>query len=131
MFQHLNQALQTHISSTKHVSHLSNRLLESSVLLFLCMSVCVFLWQYLLICLSPVTAVACTGAAVLFPDIANTLMLYRVPGTSEVKPDWGAAEDITLVLRTIPEWTSFKVISYQSTCPAEGDQRTRSPEDPT
>lgn len=71
----------------------------------------------------------CTEAAVLFPDVANTLMLYRVPGTSELKPDWVAAKPIILVLRTNPELTSSRVTSYQSTCPREGDQSTRNPDD--
>lgn len=56
-----------------------------------------------------------TGAAFLFPAEATTLTVYSVPGTREVKPDWGAAEPMILVLRWDPELLSFRVTSYQST----------------
>lgn len=51
----------------------------------------------------------------MFPAIATTLTLYRVPGTRELKPDWGAAEPMILVLRVDPELVSSRVRSYQST----------------
>lgn len=57
----------------------------------------------------------CTGAALLFPDEATTLMLYRVPGTRELNLDWGDAKPMTLMLREDLELVSSRVTSYQST----------------
>lgn len=75
-------------------------------------------------CCWPVAAAMCTGAALLFPAVATTLRLYRVPGTRELKPDWGAAVPETRVLRLDPEVVSFRLTSYQSTWPQERDQDT-------
>ncbi len=64
---------------------------------------------------SPVAADLWTGAALLFPAVATTLTEYRVPGRRELKPDWGAAEPMILVLWVDPELVSSRVTSYQST----------------
>lgn len=53
--------------------------------------------------------------AFFFPDEATTLTVYRVPGTSELKPDWGVAVPETLVLRLTPDVLSSRVTWYQST----------------
>ena len=49
------------------------------------------------------------------PAEATTPTVYSVPGTRELKPDWGAAEPMSLVLRLDPVLLSFRVTSYQST----------------
>ena len=49
------------------------------------------------------------------PAVATRLMMYRVPGTRELNPDWGAAESMILVLRVDLMLESSRVTSYQST----------------
>lgn len=56
-----------------------------------------------------------TDVAFFLPDEATTLTVYRVPGTSELNPDWGAAVPETPVLRLIPDVLSSRVTWYQST----------------
>lgn len=64
---------------------------------------------------SPVAAKVKTGAALMFPAVATTLTLYRVPGIREVNPDSGAADPMILVLMVYLELVSSRVRSYQST----------------